>query len=321
MTLELLIGDDPYQIQQRIAAHRDRLEPEWRSLNTHSVDAEGLKAEQLGRLLLYTVAPLARSLPMAGAGKVVVVKHCTFNASLLAALDWLPAMPAANTLLLCAPRLDRRTKLSKFLLKQGQWHDCSGLSPWDRQGMTDAIGSQAEELGLVLAPSVVGYLVEAIGNDRQRMFGELGKLTLAPQPVTLKVVKQLVPNQTQNALQLADAIRQGDRARVIAQFHGMATVYSGVLVATVLTQCRTWLWVKAALEERLRYKDAEIAQRCGLNNPKRLYYLKQEVEPLSLEGLMQAVCRLQALSLHLKTGWPRRRVLPELLQAAQELQA
>ena len=80
------------------------------------------------------------------------------------------------------------------------------------------------------------------------------------------------------------------------------------------------MWVKAVLGDRANHSDSEIAQVCGLGNPRRLYYLRQEVAPLKLKTLVQSVTRLVKLDLALRQGQSGQ-MLPELVAIARSLQS
>jgi hypothetical protein len=70
------------------------------------------------------------------------------------------------------------------------------------------------------------------------------------------------------------------------------------IVSTLITQFRTWLWVKSAIEGGMK-KDMDIAQLCGVGNPKRMYFLRQEVRTHSLVSLSQVLTKLLDLEIDL----------------------
>lgn len=316
MPLTLLVGDDTYSMQTHLAKLKAQLDPAWRKLNVHTFEAATLKADALGQLLRRQVYPIAYSPPMVGDTKLIIVTDCNLSAQHFDSLTWVDGLIPTTHLVLCLDKLDKRTKVAKFLAQHGTIYTYTALSPWDEAGIKAALKAQAQDSGVQLGSGVLSYLAEAIGNDRQRMASELTKLTLCPQPVTLAQTKALVPNQTQTALQLADALRQGQPCHVMALFKALETIHPSVIINTALSQFRTWFKVKAALKSKHLTTDADIAQFANLGNPKRLYYLRQDIAKVSIRDLAEAIISLQALSVGIKTGLSRRAIGFELMKMA-----
>jgi DNA polymerase-3 subunit delta len=88
------------------------------------------------------------------------------------------------------------------------------------------------------------------------------------------------------------------------------------ICATLITQFRTWLWVKSTIQSGVK-QDAEIAKICNIGNPKRVYFLKQEVRHTSVVALSQAVRLLLDLELSLKSGRRKEHMLPSVLAVAK----
>ncbi|MBL1200594.1 MAG: DNA polymerase III subunit gamma/tau [Nostoc sp. GBBB01] len=181
----------------------------------------------------------------------------------------------------------------------------------DEEALT-AIATQAKKIKLVLSKDAVEYLAEAIGNDMTRAATELCKLSIYGNGKQLELaeVKELVPCQTQNSLQLASAIRQGESNQVLHLLDDLLSRSEPlmVIVATLLTQFRTWLWVKSAMSATgYAYvfgvkKDSELAQLCSISNPNRIYYLRQEVANTSINALAKAVTMMLNLEMSIKRG-------------------
>lgn len=66
------------------------------------------------------------------------------------------------------------------------------------------------------------------------------------------------------------------------------------------TTFRTWLIVK--LCTNAAWEDSKIAQLAELKNPKRLYFLRQEVNNITAEKLQNIMQLLLQLELRLKNG-------------------
>ena len=85
-----------------------------------------------------------------------------------------------------------------------------------------------------------------------------------------------------------------------------------VIVSTILTQFRTWLWVKSAIVSGVK-KDGELAQLCNISNPHRIYYLRQEVANTSINALAKAVTMILDLEMSIKRGVEGRDLLVIIL--------
>jgi len=317
MTIQILVGDDTYAINQQIVSWKRALDPTWQAFNFHRFTADQLRE----------AITTARTPPLGDVQRVVVVECCQFNQCGEVQLELLQSasqLPQTTVLILTAASIDKRLKVVKHLLKYGTLQELMLIPPWRTDLIREVIACQARAFNLTLSKEVLLYLAEAIGNDTARITAELSKLAtyLRDSPLSKRDVRQLVPCQTQTNLQLAEAMRQGDMAqtlRLLNELLARAEVPL-VIVATLTTQFRTWLWVKSALSDRTRRKDSEIAQLCGIGNPKRLFYLRQEVAKLSVSALAQAVTQLLELEVLLKQGEGRYALLPALVEIVWLLQ-
>lgn len=310
----LLIGEDAYSIQQRLAVLKSKLDRTWGAFNYHTYRPEALNE----------AIASARTPPLADVRRVVVVEHCQFNQfgePQLESLQLLPQLPSSTTLVLTGKSIDKRLKVAKHLLKHSKLQEFELIPPWRTDLIAAAIANRAQQRKLTLAQSVIDYLAGAIGNDLARMDAELTKLKVYAnsQSLSLTEVKRLVPSTTHTSLQLAEAVRKGDVALTVQVLHELRsrTEVPLVILSTLLTQFRTWLWVKCALSDQTRRNDAEIAQLCGLGNPKRLYYLRQEVAKTSVAALSQTLTGLFDLEGDLKQGAHADVMLPVLVGIAK----
>ncbi|HEY9726575.1 MAG TPA: DNA polymerase III subunit delta, partial [Chroococcales cyanobacterium] len=73
------------------------------------------------------------------------------------------------------------------------------------------------------------------------------------------------------------------------------------IVATLIGQFRTWLWVKLMVSEGETDQKA-IATAAEVGNPKRIYFLTKEVQPLSSTQLISTLRVLVDLEFNLKRG-------------------
>ncbi|HEY9706396.1 MAG TPA: DNA polymerase III subunit delta, partial [Allocoleopsis sp.] len=72
------------------------------------------------------------------------------------------------------------------------------------------------------------------------------------------------------------------------------------IVATLTGQFRTWLWLKIMIESGA--KDDQIAQSLEIANPKRIYFLRQEVKSLQTQHLTATLPLMLELEFSLKRG-------------------
>ncbi|HEY9825342.1 MAG TPA: hypothetical protein V6D19_07835, partial [Stenomitos sp.] len=71
--------------------------------------------------------------------------------------------------------------------------------------------------------------------------------------------------------------------------------------ATLIKQFRTWLWVKLMVVAGERDERA-IAKAADIANPKRIYFLTQDVSTIAVSQLQQALSLLLDLEVALKQG-------------------
>ncbi|MGI8505117.1 MAG: DNA polymerase III subunit delta, partial [Hassallia sp.] len=139
------------------------------------------------------------------------------------------------------------------------------------------------------------------------LYNELEKLRLytegSNQPLEVDIVARLVRNTTQNSFQLADAIIMGDTAKALTTLADLMNASEPGLriVATLISRFRTWLWVKIMIESGERNQQA-IAQAAEIGNPKRIYFLQQEIKSVSLPQLISTLPVLLELEVSIKQG-------------------
>ncbi len=220
----------------------------------------------------------------------------------------LTALPDSTVLLLTsAGKPDGRIKSTKLLQKHAEIREFAAISPWKTDQLMQRVRQVAQEVGVKLTNGSVQLLAEAVGNDTRQLYNELEKLYLyagsSKQPIGEAAIATLVTASTQNSLQLAAAIRQGNTAAAIELVADLFNRNEPALriVATLIGQFRTWLWIKLMTESGERDERA-IATAADIPNPKRVYYLQQDVKPLSLRHLQRSLPLLLELEVGLKQG-------------------
>ncbi len=307
MTVILYWGDDDFAIAKAVSAiQNSALDPAWTSFNYEKITPDREDAE---------IAALEAAMtPPFGTGKRVVwladptlMQQCSDR--LLAELErTLPQVPDTTVLLITSKnKPDGRLKSTKTIQKYANVQEFSLIPPWKTEELSQRVQIVAKELGLKLTPDASQLLAESIGNNTRQLYLELDKLQLfaggSDCQIDRSMVASLVVANTQNSLQLAAAIRQGDTGTALQLITELIDRNEPALkiVATLVGQFRTWLWVKMLLEAGEK-DDRVIATAAGLANPKRLFFIKQELQSTTADRLAASLPKLLDLEFNLKRG-------------------
>jgi DNA polymerase III subunit delta len=307
MPVILYWGDDDFAIAKAVnAIQRSTIDPAWQSFNYEKITPDREDA---------TIAALdAAMTPPFGSGKRLVwladptlMQQC--SEQLLAELErTLPQIPEPTILLLTSKnKPDGRLKSTKTIHKYANVQEFSLIPPWKTEEISQRVQIVAKELGLKITPDAVQLLAESVGNNTRQLYLELEKLQLLAggdgQQIDRVMVASLVVANTQNSLQLAAAIRQGDVGTALHLVSELLNHNEPALkiVATLVGQFRTWLWVKMLLEGGEK-DDRVIATAAGLSNPKRLFFIKQELQATTADRLAASLPKLLDLEFNLKRG-------------------
>ncbi|MGF1536441.1 MAG: DNA polymerase III subunit delta [Elainellaceae cyanobacterium] len=296
-------GDDDYSLGRAVQTLRAQsLDPAWASVNFNKWTADGDVVMSLSQAMTPPFGAGQRFIWLADTG---LGQQCP--KPLLEELQrTLPQVPPTTVLLLTASQKpDGRLKSTKLLQQHAQVREFSTIPPWKADQLARQVQDIARTLQVPLATGAADALAEAVGNNTRQIYIELEKLQLFTdgQPVTPEAIAQLVGNYTQSSLKLAAAIRDGDTAEALTQLQDLLSRNEPSLriVAVLVGQFRTWLWIKLMLAAGERDERA-IAQAAEVRNPKRIYFLKQEVKRPSLESLQRSLSLLLELESGLKLG-------------------
>jgi DNA polymerase-3 subunit delta len=307
MTIYLYWGEDDFALTQAVRQLRESvLDPSWASFNYDKISPDQPDAIIQG--LNQAMTP-----PFGMGGRLVwlvettVCHHCP--ETLLAELErTLPAIPQESILLLTtANRPDGRLKSTKLLQKHAHIREFSLISPWKTEQLVQQVQSSAKDAGVKLTSAATELLAESVGNNSRQLFNELEKLRLyagdSAKSLDEHQVAMLVTANTQNSLQLATAILHRDTPKALELVADLMNKNEPALriVATLVGQFRTWLWVKLMMSEGERDSKA-IATAAEISNPKRIYFLSKEVQSLSLIQLTSTLGILLELEVNLKKG-------------------
>jgi DNA polymerase-3 subunit delta len=305
MPIYLYWGNDEFAIAQAAKTLREQaIDPTWESFNFDKISAD--QPDALTQALNQAMTP-----PFGSGSRLVwlinatVCQRCPED-QLQELEQTLPSLLETTTLLLTTPnKPDSRLKSTKLLQKYGEIRDFSLIDGWK----TDLIGKQvrqtAQDKGVKLSAGAVDLLVEAIGSDTRRLHTELEKLQLyagnSKRSLTEADVSALVASTAQSSFKLAAAIRQGQTGEALEMVAELLRQNEPplLIVASLVKQFRTWTWIKVMLAAGER-DELAIAQAAEVGNPKRLYFLKQEVQPLALNSLLQTLPILLELEADLK---------------------
>ncbi|MGD2184443.1 DNA polymerase III subunit delta [Lusitaniella coriacea] len=308
-------GDDEYLISR----HLDRLKtevlhPAFAALNFSQYPPDA----NVSQALSDAIAP-----PLGEGGRLVFLPESrllgALDDGLLVALEQtINALPPTTTLVLTSTKKpDGRLKSVKLLKQHAIAREFSRIPLWKTAELVRRVREMASVLDVSLSAEAAECLAAATGNDAQRLFNELEKLSTYAngRGVEAEDVRAMVANAATTPFQLAGAIGAGNAAEAIALFDDLqANSESAVkIVATLVAQFRTWLWVKALAGDG-ETNNRAIALQAGIDNPNRIYYLRQEVAALSLPRLQRTMRQLLALELTVKTGGDLSSIHSHLIQ-------
>ena len=300
-------GEDEFTLQKAVTSLRDRiLDPQWSSFNYSQLAPEQPNAviEALDQVM---TPPFGSGSRLIWLVNTTICQHC--GEDVLAELKrTLPVVPDTSVLLLtCRSKPDGRLKSTQLLQNYASFEEFSLISPWDTKQLLQQVQKAAASVGVKLTQRSVELVVESVGNDTRQLYSEMEKLLLYArdnrQPLDVDVVAELVRGNNQNSLQLAAAIRSGDVSKALLLVAQLIDRNEPGLkiVATLIGQFRTWLWVKLMMNDGER-SDRAIALAAEVSNPKRIYFLQQEVKQLSLGQLVSTLPLLLELEVSLKQG-------------------
>jgi DNA polymerase-3 subunit delta len=307
MPIYLYWGEDDFTLQNAVVKLRKSvLDRDWASFNYDKISADQPDAI-LQALNQAMTPPFGMGQRLVWLVDTNIGQHCPEQ--VLAELErTLPFLPETSVLLLTSrSKPDERLKATKLLKKYAQICEFPLIPPWKTDQIIQRVQQAAQEAGVKLTPEAMKLLAQSVGNDTRLLNSELDKLQLYSwshrQTLEVETVAKLVTANTQNSLQLAGAIIQGDAAKALVLVADLINRNEPALriVATLIGQFRTWLWVKLMTQEGVR-DEKEIAKAAEVANPKRIYFLQQEIRSLDVEKLSASLPLLLDLEVSLKQG-------------------
>ncbi|HAG80693.1 MAG TPA: DNA polymerase III subunit delta [Cyanobacteria bacterium UBA12227] len=300
-------GEDDFAIAQAINQLRESiLDPNWVSFNYDKILSDQPDPVLVALNQIMT-PPFGMGKRLVWLADTTVCHQC--SDSMLKELErTLPQIPQESVLLLTTRnRPDGRLKSTKLLQQYAEIREFSLIPPWQTEQLVQHVQSYAKTAGVRLTHRAAELLAASVGNDTRQLSNELEKLRLyagnSAKPLDENNVANLVTSTTQNSLQLAEAILNGNTVKALALVADLINKNEPPLriVATLIGQFRTWLWVKLMVSEQERDPKA-IATAAEVSNPKRIYFLTKEVQPFSLNQLILSLPVLLELEVSLKRG-------------------
>ncbi|BDA72432.1 DNA polymerase III subunit delta [Calothrix sp. PCC 7716] len=303
MPVKLVYGEDIYLISKRVEQlTKEFTAKEWEIFSYSKIEN---KLSAIPQAITD-----ARTVSLGEGGKIVHIAEGTiFNKCsdeiVLCLEQNLAKIPNQNLLLVTSTsKPDGRSKAVKILLKYAEVEEFPLIPSWDKQAIEKLIHSSASARSLELTSTVISYLAEAIGNDTARIDSEVTKISTYSngKKLELEDVQALVSNNNTSCIELAHAIKNGKADTAVLLVHHLLdhNEHPLKIIAFLINCFRTWLITKAGLEAKL--PDNKISTLAELTNPKRLYFLKKEVEGASTTKLKQSLVALIQLENELKSG-------------------
>ena len=307
MPIYFFWGEDDFAIAQECKnLKRSVIDPNWSQFNYDKFNGDQSDAP---------IQALNQSMtPVFGMGeRLVWVNETTIcqncSEELLTELNrTLPVIPPFSHLLFTSPKKpDARLKSTKLLQKYADFREFSLIPPWKIEEISTQVKQISQKIGVALTPAAIELLAESVGNNTRQLWTELEKLSIYQQttakPLDIEVITSLVHATNLNSLQLAAAIRNGNTGSALELVTDLIRLNEPALkiVATLVGQFRTWAIVKLMIESGEKDEKA-IASAAEISNPKRVYFLRQEVGKLSATKLLNTLPILLELEFALKRG-------------------
>jgi DNA polymerase-3 subunit delta len=300
-------GDDDFAISHAIASlKQDKLDLNWIQFNYEKI--AGDKEDNIKEALMQVMTP-----PFGSGDRIVWLNETNLchscSEDLLQVLkSTLSQLPNTSHLLLTSRKKpDARIKSTKLINQYTQIKEFSLIPLWQTEILIKKVEETAQEKNIKLTADAVKMLATCVGNDSRLLWQELDKLALYQgenkQPISLETVIALVNISNQNSLQLAEAILKGNTAQALQLVTDLIHLNEPALriVATLVGQFRTWAVVKTLIESGEK-DEKKMATLADISNPKRIYFIRKQINNISAQKLRSSLPILLELDLNLKTG-------------------
>jgi DNA polymerase-3 subunit delta len=293
MPIYILTGGNCQQKQEFIEKQQAKLDFHWVVMNVHL-----FRTDELQQAIFCANTP-------AFCDKSLVI--CSGNTLKKTDLEIVTRIePESNNILIFnLDFLDGRVAVAKYLKQIGEYKQFEPIPNWEQSKLHSQVESRAKALGIKLPPVVVQYIASAVGNDLARMQTELEKLVACRGEgmLTLAEVKQLIPNLTDDAFDLAKAILDGNTGLTYQIAHSLLARNEPPLkiLGGIIYKFLVWLKFKAAIDAGIT-DNFSLARASGVGNPKQCYFLRQQVARIDTLRLARVTIALFDLQCQLKQG-------------------
>lgn len=307
MPIYLYWGEDDFAMTQAInTLKQDNLDNDWIEFNFDKFIGD--KEDAILSALMQVMTP-----PFGTGDRLVWLYNTSICHScgeeLLNQLQrTIPQIPeSTHFLLTTSKKPDARIKSTKLINKYAKVVEFSLISPWQTEILVKKVEEVAREKQVKLTSSAIKILANCVGNDSCLLWQELEKLSIYQgenkEPISEEIVTKLVNISTQNSLQLAQAILERNIPYALELVTNLINLNEPSLriVATLVGQFRTWAIIKTMIESGEK-DEKKIADSADISNPKRIYFLKQEIKNITGKQLLSSLPILLELEASLKLG-------------------
>ncbi len=321
MPIHLIWGDDYEACNREIdEIIQTVIDQAWKSFNYSQIDGNDPKQN-------LRALEEVQSAPLGSGGRIVLVRRSPFcNGCSIELADKLvqviKLIPDNTHLILNnSNKPDKRLKTTKLIQQAIQLNTLSKEKsfilplPWDINGQRNLVKNISQRLNLKINYETVDLLVESIGNDSSLLNTELQKLSLLaeankkksntnePQEIPNEIVKELIKNNSTNALEISNLLLKGERVIALNKIDSLLKDGEPALrlITTLTGQSRGWLWVHL-LDLQGNQDVKEIARLAGIANPKRIFVIRKQIQGKSLATLLEFMKKLLKIEVSIKSG-------------------
>ena len=321
MPIHLIWGDDSAARDRAIEnLVKELVDPDWTSMNLSRID--GSDNGQINKVFDEMRTP-----PFGKGARVLLVQRNPFCNNCSAELsekfiNSIKLIPN-NTYLILSNSIKpdgrlKSTKTLQQLIKTKEVIEKNFILPaiWDGIGQQKLVRETVKELGFSIEQEAVFKLIEAIGNDSDRLFSELQKIALLEDSknkskdiktqkllITSTTVSELIEGKTVNSFQIGDCLLEGKMGEALIKIEHLLNTGEPALriLASLTTQTRGWLWV--SLLDKEGQKDVGfISKTAGIANPKRIYVIRKQIQGKPSSLFLNLLNRLLEIEAALKKG-------------------
>ena len=202
MTLQLLTGDNSFEIEREVAriiavSH----------VVTERIDGSELELRQLPDLLMGAT--------LFASQRLIIIKNLSESKAIwLVFGDWLERISDDIQLVLVEPKPDKRTVTYKALQKNAEVKEFKAWTERDGAAAEAWVMAEAKKMGVVLDTKSAHVFVMRVGMDQWQLYHGLEKLLLAGDSSVAMIEAIIDARPSENVFNLFDAALRGDRQKV-----------------------------------------------------------------------------------------------------------